>query len=420
MLFAFYALSVGPWLFTQVSFSKPQNGANSFESEFKQAREAEDQGKYLEAITLYRHALRLNPAATEVYNNIGLDYYRLNRYAEAAASLRSALKTRPDLLSAQIFLGLSEFRLGLFKNSLQHLDSALKAQPDNREVRIILIQDQMAVGQFDNAFVDETLRLFPNDAELNYTIGIAALERIRQIAHDANSQGQQSPIYQWIYLRQAEEGQDAAEAKKHREALKGLGATTPPPLVRDYDGLTSLVKECFTTVIQSSPDSSYAHSVQGSIDEAQNLLDEALEEYRKAGNHFARGRLLAQNLRLPEAAAELEAAVRSDPENHLALADLAQVYVQEHEPDRAIPLLQKILNYYPGDALAWADLGKAEISLDKIGDGILSLRMSLKINPSQTHLHYELAMAYRKLGETENAQRELAEFKQASLAEHSK
>jgi tetratricopeptide (TPR) repeat protein len=407
-------------LFAAASLSASQDSANSVVDEFKKARDAEEHGEYHEAITCYQHILSLNPVATEAYSNLGLDYYRLNRYAEAAAALKNALKIQPSLVRDQIVLGLAEFKMGRFKDSRYQLESALKVQPNNREIRFFLVQDQMALGQFDDAFVNQTLGQFPTDAELNYTIGLAALERMREIAHQAQSLGPQSPIYQWIYLRQAQERQDSADAQKHQEALEKLGATDPPPVVRDYDDLISLVNQCFTTVLQSSPDSSYAHSVQGSIDEAQNLIDEGLAEYRKAGNHFAAGRLLAQNLRLPEAAEELEATLRSDPENHLALALLAQVYVQQHEPERALPLLHVILRYYPGDALAWSDLGKAQMSLNKTAEGIDSLRRSLKIDSSQTHLHYELAMAYRKLGDSDSAQRELAEFKKASEAEHDK
>ena len=414
------ALSSGLSLVTPLGFGSPQNSADSFVAEFQKAREADAQGRYLDAIDRYRHIVSLNPTAAEAYSNLGLDYYRLNRYAEAATSLKSALKIQPNLVNAQIFLGLAEFKLGQFKNSLHQLETALKAQSNDRQIRVFLIQDQMALGQFDAMFVHETLRLFPNDAELNYTIGVAALNRMREIAHQANSLGEQSPIYQWIYLRQAEQREDPAEIQKHREALQRLGSTTPPPMVRDYDGLISLLNDCFAAVLDSSPGSTYAHSVQGSIDEAQNQVDEALGEYRKAGNHFAAGRLLAQHLRLPEAAEELGTALRSDPENHLALALLAQVYVQEHEPERAIPLLQEVLRYYPSDALGWADLGKAELSLDKTADGVRSLHMALKLDPSQTHLHYEMAMAYRKLGQSELAQQELAEFRRESLAQHSK
>ncbi len=419
-LVVFLGLSAGSLRLAAAGPGTPQNNGESFVSDFEKAREADAQGRYLDAIAIYRHILGLNPTAAEAYSNLGLDYYRLNRCAEAAAAFRSALKIQPNLTGAQMFLGFAEFKLGQFKNSLHQLEIALKAQPNNREVRFFLVQDQMALGQFDDALVRQTLQLFPNDAELNYTIGLAAMERMREIAHHANSLGPESPLYQWIYLRQAEQGEDPAAVQKHRDALARLGATTPPPVVHEYDELISLIQECFAAVLQSSPDSSYAHSVQGSIAEAQNQIDAALEEYRKARNHFAAGRLLAQNLRLPEAADELQAALRADAENHLALALLAQVYVQEHEPERALPLLQEILHNYPGDALAWADLGKAQLSLDKTAEGIHSLQMALKIDPSQTHLHYEIAMGYRKLGQANLAQQELAEFRKESLAQHSK
>lgn len=405
-------------LSTTTGLGEAWKGDDSFETDFKLAREADEQGKYSDAITRYQRLLRQNRADARVYSNLGLDYYRLNQFAEAAATLRDALKIQPELLGAQIFLGFSEFRLGQFQSSLRQLESALKAQPNDREIRTFLIQDQMALNRYDADLVNQTLRLFPTDAALNYTIGTAALERMRNIAHYANSLGQQSPIYQWIYLRQAEQRQDSGDVQKHREAIEKLGATTPPGLVRDYDELTSLVNRCFTTVLRTASESSYAHSVQGSIDEAQNLVSEALAEYRQAGNHFAAGRLLAQNLRLQEAEEELKASLHGDHENHLALADLAQVYVQEHEPAQALPLLQEILKFYPEDALAWADLGKAQLSVNENAAGVRSLRMAIKIDPSQTHLHYELAMAYRKLGEADLAERELAEFRKSSLAEH--
>ena len=420
MPFAFIALTVGSLLLNASSESEAQNKQQSLAGEFREAREAEDHGRYLEAVNHYQHILSLNPGLAEGYSNLGIDYYRLSRYTEAVASLTKALKIQPDLLGAQVFLGLAEFKLGQFKDSLHHLQPALSAQPNNREIRLFLIQDQTALGQFDAPFVEQTLRLFPNDPELNYAVGLAALERIRSIAHDAHSLGQHSPIYHWIYLQQDEQKQDWPDAEKHREALKALGATTPPPLVREYNALTSLANECFTRVLQSAPDSAYAHSVQGYMDESQNLVEAALSEYRKAGNHFAAGRLLAENFRLPEATEELEAAVRADPENHLALAELAQAYVQEHEPARALPLLRELLTRYPRDAVAWADLGKAQLSLSQTKEGILSLRTALEIDPSQTKLHYELAMAYRKLGESDLAQQELTEFHRRSLAEHSK
>lgn len=416
IIFHWIAISLSLLLFASSNFSAQNSSQASVIQEFQEARAAEQQGQYAAALTHYQHLLKLNPRLAQVYSNMGLDYYRLNRYPQAAESLKNALKLQPDLLGAQVMLGFTEFKLGQFKSSLLHLKKALKFQPTNREVDLFLIQDQMALDRFDLAFAQQTLQRFPKDAELNYIIGLAALERLRDIAHHANSLGERSPVFQWISLRQDEQQQNLQGAKKHLEILKKFGVTnTPPPLVREYDTLTSLVKECFTTVLESSPDSKYAHSVRGYMDESQGHVTEALAEYRKAGDHFAAGRLLAQNFRLSEAAEELRTAVDADPENRLALAELAQVYVQEHRPDAALPILRNILTEYPNDAEAWADFGKAQISLNEITEGIRSLQTALKLDPTQASLHYELAMAYRKVGDTNRATQEIQKFRQASL-----
>ena len=189
-------------------------------------------------------------------------------------------------------------------------------------------------------------------------------------------------------------------------------------------GLLPLVTSSFGAA-QNTADSLVREFKEAREADGQGRYAEAIAHYQHILSldpqvAFAAGRLLAQNLRLPEAAGELEATVLAEPENHLALALLAQVYVEEHQPARALPLLHQILAYYPGDALAWADLGKAQLALNQTEQGIQSLCMALKIDPSQTKLHYELALAYRKLGQSDLARQELAAFSRASLAEHQK
>jgi predicted Zn-dependent protease len=253
--------------------------------------------------------------------------------------------------------------------------------------------------------------LFPKDVELNYTVGLAALERIRQIADYANKLGPQSPVFQWMSLRLDEQKNEPQNAAKHQEQLQKLGATTPPAIIREYDAVVSVVDRCFETVLETAPDSTYGHSVQGHIEEAQGRVEEALGEYRKAKDHFAEGCLLAQHLHLEEAATELEAALAAEPENRLAAAELAQVYVQNHLAGKAIPILQKLLKDYPGDAYAWADLGKAQITAGQVEQGIHSLQAAVRLDPMMNNLHYELAMAYRKSGQPRLAEEEIERFR---------
>jgi tetratricopeptide (TPR) repeat protein len=139
-------------------------------------------------------------------------------------------------------------------------------------------------------------------------------------------------------------------------------------------------------------------------------VEEALAQYRAAGDHFAAGRLLAQNVRLSEAESELHAAVAADPQNDRAKADLGRLYLQQDQPDQALALLQQIVKRYPRDAFAWADLGKAQGRLGAGDRAIQSLQKALKLDPTLNQVQYQLAMLYRLQGNEKLAQQELQTF----------
>jgi tetratricopeptide (TPR) repeat protein len=379
--------------------------------QFETARRAEKGGHYLDAIKCYERILQRDPNMPEVYNNLGLDYYHLKRYEKAIVTLQHGLKLDPTMVGSRLFIGFAEFNLGSFKNSEEVLSAVVRSSPRNRGARLIMIRDQTALGQFDFDFNRQTLDMFPKDAELNYTLGTASLERIRQIANYANGLGVQSPLFQWIAVRTDTEKGDDSDARKLRLRLEKEGSSSPPPLIQGYDRITLLAQRCFQTVLELAPNSTFGHDVQGQVDEAKGLVNQALLEYHEAADHFAAGRLLAQNVRLPEAARELEEAVAMTPDNKLAVALLAKVYVQEHRPANAVPLLRNLLKSFPHDAYAWRDLGRAQLDLGQTTQAVQSLRTALRFNPSFSNVHYELAMAYRALGEASLEKEEIEKFK---------
>lgn len=382
--------------------------------EFEMAQKAETGGHYREAVKCYEQILHHNPSIPQVYNNLGLDYYRLKDYEKAAVTLRQGLNLKPTMFGSRLFLGFAESHLGNFKESQKVLSSVVRIQPENRRARLFLIRDQTGLGRFDMDFAQRTLRLFPESIEINYAIGTGALQRMMQIANYANQLGVESPIFQWISLRIDTEKGDLDSARKWRERLQKEGVPTPPSLIREYDGLALMVQHCFQRVLERSPNSTFGYDVQGRIDEAQGQVTQALAEYRKAADDFSAGRLLAENFRLPEAVRELEVAVATQPENKLAAALLAKVYVQEHQPAHALPVLQRLLKEFPDDAYAWRDLGRAQFDLGQIGQAVHSFQTAVQLNPSLNKVHYGLAMAYRKLGQTQLEKEELEKFRSAA------
>jgi tetratricopeptide (TPR) repeat protein len=382
-------------------------------AQFQRARALEKEGKLPEAAAAYEIALRADSSVAEAWHNLGLLYYRMGDYARSAERLREALRRKPDLAASHLFLGLALFRLGEFQDSAHHLEAALEAGLRNREAYLFLLRDQIALSRFRPETAEEALRRFPDEPELNYTAGLACLERIREIARAADEAGAASPEFLWLSLRRAEERQQTDAVDKYR---RHIAALPEPPAIREYDILAAMSKRYFDAVLARDPDSPQAHSILGYLHESRGELEEALAAYRQAADHFAAGRLLAQNVRLKEAEQEFQAAVAADPQNDRAKADLARLYLQQDQPEKALATLLRIVERYPRDAYAWADLGKAQGKLGAPDQAVHALRKALELDPSLNQVHYQLAMLYRQQGQEKLAQEELAKFRASRRA----
>jgi len=383
-------------------------------SRFEAAREAEKKGDYRDAAATYETIIKRYPLA-EAYTNLGLDYFRLKKFRLAVQVFREGLKLKPGMMGAQLFLGLSEYSLGNFKASTENLLSVLKVDGNNQEAWLYLVRSEAAVGHFRPPDGQMAIKMFPGNPELNYAVGAAALDQIRLIAHEANQGGSSSPAFLWIALREAEGKGDTQQAAHIRNQIQEAGATVPPGVVNRYDQLTDLVHQCFENTLEGAPESAYAHRIGGQIHEAQGSDQEALREYRAGGDHFAAGRLLAQDLQFKEAEEELGAAIANDPLNRLASALLAQLYVKEHSAGKALPILSSLLREYPEDAYAWADLGKAQAQLGQNAAAVKSLRKALELDPSMNEPRYVMAIIYRNLGREDLSKEQMKIF-----LEHSK
>ena len=257
--------------------SRPVSSAGA---SFERARALEKEGKLQQAVAEYELVMRQDPQLAEAFHNLGLIYYRLGDYQRSAERLRTALQIKPRLLGADLFLGLSEFRLGEFQDSAKHLEAALQLEPANREAYLFLFRDQVALGQFGPETAREALRRFPKDSELNYAVGLASLERIREISRAANELGPESGAFLWLSLRRAEERRQDEFVQKYRQRTTGIAE---PKLIREYDVLADLLKRCFDAVLSHNPDSPAAHSIRGYLHESGNQVDEALAEYTRRG-----------------------------------------------------------------------------------------------------------------------------------------
>ena len=157
------------------------------------------------------------------------------------------------------------------------------------------------------------------------------------------------------------------------------------------------------------------HQLMGDLEAAKGNDGKAMEEYRAAiavkpslpNLHYSLGHLLWKDLKVPEARVELEAELALNPRHAGALNDLGDTYLLEHQPNKALPYLERALAADSANSDIHRDLGTA---YSELGD-YRKAEEHFKIAVPSDHdgsVHYKLARVYQALGEKEKAAREFA------------
>lgn len=347
------------------------------------------------ALREFQEVVGLVPTQGEYWKLLALAHFQLKQYAEASRALQEAATLSPELDDVNLLLGIAQFNTRQYKDSAIALALAVASNPSDREAYLYLMRDYVALDTFDLGIAERAASSFPHDAELLFEVGQAALDHIRNLVRRADDLGRDSREFKELEARKRE--------------IPSTGAVSP--LVGEYDRTATVLDRCFEGVSQEAADSSYGRRVRGYMAESQNHVEEALADYRAGGDHFAAGRLLAQNVRYEEAVTEFEAELSLHPDNHLALAELSQVYVQLGKLDLARPILDQLLALYPGDAYAWLDKGRIEQKASDWQGAVVSFKKALSIDPGLSAARYRLATVYRNLGDDAAAADELAAFR---------
>jgi tetratricopeptide (TPR) repeat protein len=150
-------------------------------------------------------------------------------------------------------------------------------------------------------------------------------------------------------------------------------------------------------------------TLRGYPDEAVKEFQAALQRHADEPElHEALGELYL-NQRGDDAAAqsELEKALALDPARTRSLYLLGRLFVQNKDNEKALPYLQRALRLRPDFMEANSLLGTVYVRTGQFAEAIPKL---LNAAPSDHYgnVHYQLYIAYRKLGKIELAKKELA------------
>ena len=112
---------------------------------------------------------------------------------------------------------------------------------------------------------------------------------------------------------------------------------------------------------------------------------------------------------LTESVAYFEHARQLQPDAVATLVWLGEVYLAQGRADAAAALFAEALTLEPDSAAGWFGAGRAARARDEHAEAVAALEAALARDPQATAIHYPLAMAYRDLGDLDQAQAHLGQ-----------
>ena len=216
----------------------------------------------------------------------------------------------------------------------------------------------------------------------------------------------------------------AADALAQVQGATSENAEASYWLARTYQALGA---DAYARLQESFPDSWRNHQLRAEGYSLRQDFDDALKEFQMAlqlrpnesGLHEALGELYLVNHSDDDAQSELERALVLDPLRTQALYLLGRLYVQKRDNEKALPYLQRALRLQPDLVEASGLLGTAYVRLGQFANAIPKLEKAAPLD-HYGNVHYQLSLAYRKLGQAELAQKALArsQYLRRSSLEH--
>ncbi len=361
-------------------------------------------GDRVNAEAQFREALKVNPQYLPARYAL-IDLHLQNReYSLAEVACREVLRRRPFDAEARIRLVLAHLGRREFKEARKEL-AALRRIPSMRLRTVLLTaQADLLEGKWKTAErgFRTVLAADPGNA--------AALDGLFQLLSRQGRLREARPLID-----------DALKKQPEHTGLMMAGAKLAARLGQD-----DKAEQYLQTLLEQEPNNGEARVMlaqiaarRGDTEAMRRELQTAIKAVPPVAKAFSMyGSLLASETRYEEARPYLERSVELDPENPVALNNLAFVLAElGTDLDRAMNLAQRAMTLDPDNPDFSDTLALVYIRRRLNQNAITLLRQLTAQHPNRADYRYHLALAYHQNGDLEPARRELKAALGAGLDE---
>ena len=430
----FFLMAMPAW---SAPLPSPQTESLALKSQ--QAKQLMAEGRFGDAIPLYRELNQAVPNNPGLKLNLGMALHMAGKKREAIPELEAAVKLKPDLAPAWLFLGTARLQLGETTAAIKAFKTVLSLQPEDREASQMLAEALSSLGRIQEA-AEQYQRLaevYPESPQVWYGLGRSyeslsgqAFEKLQETAPQSSYslallgemrlRDQQFSSAFYLYRRALEEkpalrGLHKALAEIYRqtghpdwaETEKKKASQDPLPdcviqtlechfIASRFSGLIAAAKG------SNIPESAYWRS------RAYNEL--ALQAFTQLGQlppsaelHELKAHIYNSQKRYAEGAGEWREALKLSPADVEIQKQLAISLKLGEDYTTALPLFQELLRQQPGSSELNYLTGDTLLALQRTEEAIPLLKRAVLHDPKSLVAHKSLARADLAAGKATEA-----------------
>ncbi len=429
--------AAGALLFCLVSSltqSSNSNQSDDLALKSQRAKEFMAQGKFTEAIPLYRELNQAVPRNPGLLLNLGMALHMAGDERKSIPQLEAAVKLDPKLTPAWLFLGAARLQVGETPAGIDALRTVLRLQPDHRDALELLAGALLSLDRPAEATnqYQKLAELDPESSAAWYGLGrsyeslsIRAFGKLQKIAPesaywlalvaDARLRDQQFSSAFFLYRHALEKapamrGLHAAVTEIYRQTEHPDWAKT-----EEEKELRLLQPDCrtqsfecqfregqFSTLVDdtkgvNTPESLYWRS--------RALNELALQAFTRLGQlspsleqHELKANIYSGQKKYDEAAREWREALKLSPTDKQVQKQLAISLKFSQDYNGALPVLQSLLQGQTASAELNYLVGETLVDLQRVEEAIPLLKRALAHNPKLLTAHKALARAFLAAG----------------------
>ena len=405
----------------------------------QRAKEFMAEGKFVEAITLYRELNQAVPNNPGLMLNLGMALHMAGDDRKSIPQLEAAVKLDPKLTPAWLFLGAARLQLGKASAAVEALKMVLRLQPDHRGALEMLAATLLSLGRAAEAAEQykKLADLDPESSSAWYGLG-RSYESLSVRAFDELQKTAPESGY-WLALMaeaRLREQQFSSAFYLYRHALKKMPTMRslhaavaevyrrtghpdwanleeekerqlPQPDCHTQTLECEFRMEQFSVLVASTEDANTSESYYW---RSRGYNELALQAFTHLGllppsaeQHELKAYIYDGQKRYTEAAGEWREALKLSPGDPHIQKQLAISLKFSQDYGGALPMFQDLLRRWPESAELSYLLGDTLLDLQRAEEAIPLLKRAVDRDPKLLAAHKSLARAELAAGNAAEA-----------------